>query len=57
MRQKSDSAYWHDQAEKARVIAELMSDPGARNTMYELAARWDEVAYNAENRARASARA
>jgi hypothetical protein len=57
MRQKSDSAYWHDQAEKARVIAELMSDPGARNTMYELAARWDEVADNAENRARASARA
>lgn len=43
-----DSSYWRFRAEEARVIADEMSDPGARDTMHRLAASWDTMAKQAE---------
>ena len=48
MPRNSDSAYWHDHAEEVRELAEMMSDPAARMVLYELAARWDELADKAD---------
>jgi hypothetical protein len=47
----NDPKTWHRRAEEARSLAELMSDPGAKESMLKVAAAYDEMAKRAEERA------
>jgi len=39
---------WRERAEECRTLAELMSDPGAKNAMFEVAAAYDRLAEKIE---------
>lgn len=49
----NDPDHLRECAEEARALAEFMSDAGARNTMFEVAAAYDQMAERVE-RARQS---
>jgi hypothetical protein len=47
-RDPADPKHWRQCAEEARVLAEFMTDPGAKNTMFEIAASYEDMAIRAE---------
>lgn len=48
MLQNRDTYDWHNLAGGVRTLAEDLSDPAARNTMLELASRWERLSKAAE---------
>ena len=44
--------YWRKRAEEARTIAEMITDSFARDTMFDIARQYDELAERAERRKR-----
>jgi hypothetical protein len=46
----NDPAHWRQRAEEARAMAEVISDPGAKQTMLRVAAGYEEMARKAERR-------
>ena len=44
--------YWRKRAEEARTIAEMITDNFARETMFDIARQYDELAERAERRRR-----
>jgi hypothetical protein len=46
----NDPEHWRSRAEEARVQAELMADPVAKNTMLDIAAQYEYLAHRAEQR-------
>lgn len=48
MLQNHDTYDWHDMAGGVRTLAEDMNDPAARNTMLELASRWELLSKETE---------
>lgn len=47
----SDPEHWRERAEESRVIADLLSDAKARAILIEIAAGYERLAQNAEQRA------
>jgi hypothetical protein len=47
-----DPEHWRSRAEEARSIAEQLSDPESKPTMFRIAADYDRLAEHAELRAR-----
>jgi len=45
-----NAAYWIMKAEEARARGDQMHDPGARQTLLDIAARYDAMAQQAEGR-------
>jgi molecular chaperone GrpE (heat shock protein) len=46
----NDPKHWRELAEKTRVDAEQMNDPGSKRKMLRLAADYEELARRAERR-------
>jgi hypothetical protein len=46
-----DAGHWRDRAEEARLIAEQMTDPHSRTTMFDIAAGYEMMAEHAIARA------
>jgi hypothetical protein len=46
----NDPQHWHQRAEEARVLAEQMTDEGARKLMLEIAVDYDTLAVRASIR-------
>ena len=44
------AAYWLEKAEAARVRADDMQEPSARQTLLEISAKYDQMAQRAEGR-------
>ena len=44
--------YWRKRGEEARTIAEMITDNFARDTMFDIARQYDELAERAERRQR-----
>lgn len=44
-----DPQRWHQCAQEARILADAMVDPGAKKTLLEVAASYDEMARCAEH--------
>lgn len=46
----NDPKHWRECAEECRVLGDMMTDPGAKNTMFEVAAAYDKLAATAEGK-------
>ena len=44
--------YWRRRAEEARTVAEMITDDFTRETMFDIARQYDELAERAERRKR-----